>query len=179
VFAFLRRLLAGPKRPAPPPLVLQARSDDPQARRQAAADLAAIPEVWAIDELARLLADRSEPVRLAAAESLRQFGVGAYPQLLDALNHVEPGVGVLAAQLLGAMGRAEAVEPLLAALSYAARPVQLAARRALEQLGPLAVPALEAARVDPQPWVHQQIEGALEKIRAPAPEDTAGGPVRS
>src|SRR5262249_19117117 len=121
--------------------------------RQAALALAAVPEVWAVDELARLLADRSEPVRQAAADGLRQCGIGAYPQLLGALNHADPGVGVLAAELLGALGRAEAAEPLLAALSFAARPVQIAARRALEQLGPLAVPALHAARTEAQPWV--------------------------
>jgi HEAT repeat protein len=169
MLAWLRRLLFGPARPPLPPLVQQARSEDPQARQQAAAQLAGVSEVWAIDELARLLADRSERVRDAAADSLRQFGIGAYPQLLDALNHPDPGAGVKAAELLGALGRAEAVEPLLIALKFAARPVQLAARRALEQLGPLAVAALEGARDEANPWLCQQIDLTMRQIRASTP----------
>jgi hypothetical protein len=60
----------------------------------------------------------------------------------------------------------EAVPPLLIALKYDARPTQGAARKALARLGALAVPALEAARDEPQPWVRQQIEELLSEINA-------------
>jgi HEAT repeat protein len=79
-------------------------------------------------------------------------------------------VGQAAAELLGELRAAEAVEPLLLALKYEKRPVQLAAARALVQVGEPAVEALETVRNDPQPWVRARIEAILAEI-AGAVED--------
>ncbi len=113
--------------------------------------------------------DSHSPVREAARDSLRQRGPAAVPVLLIALKHADANVGKTAAELLGELRAPEAVGPLLVALKYAARPVQVAARRALEGLGPLAVPALEAAREEPQPWVRRQIEEILAQAPSTSP----------
>jgi hypothetical protein len=69
---------------------------------------------------------------------------------------------------------------LILSLKFAPRPVQLAAKRSLTKLGALAVPALLAARDEPQPWIRQQVNEILaEQSPPPTPEPTpdgAGGP---
>ena len=75
----------------------------------------------------------------------------------------------MSAELLGGVPALEVVEPLVLALKYASRPVQLAAKRSLTKLGPLAVPALTAARDEPQPWIRQQVNEILAAA-GPKPE---------
>lgn len=157
---WLQRIF-GLGRPQLPPLVLQARSPDPEARRDAAVQLAAVPEFWALDQLMTLLKDSEAKVREAAKASLRQLGVVAIPALRVGLDDSDPQVATVAAELLGELQMPQAVEPLLVALKFNARPVQVAARKALARMGALAVPALEAARDETQPWVRQQIEELL------------------
>jgi HEAT repeat protein len=161
MFGWLRRWFGG----GSPGLIQQARSIDPQEREQAAVQLGNVPEPWAGEQLLELLPDGYSAVREAAMKSLRQHGQAALPALLTGLNHANAEVGRSSARLLAELQNPDSVDPLLRALKYNARPVQIEARRALESLGSLAVPALEAARLDPQPWVQQQIEEILRTIR--------------
>lgn len=141
-----------------------AASLDPEARRAAAEKLGETPEAWAADELEPLLADAHAPVREAAQASLRRLGIVAVPVLLRGLRSARDEIAVASADLLGESPRPEAVEPLLVALKFAERPVQLAARRALLRHGPAAVPALRAASTESQPWVQAQIAGILKEL---------------
>jgi hypothetical protein len=74
-------------------------------------------------------------------------------------------VGEVAAELLGELHHPDSLEPLVTALKFGTRPVQLAAKRALQAFGPAAVPALHSAQGEQQPWLRRQIEEILEKIR--------------
>jgi HEAT repeat protein len=153
-------------------LCAQAQSPDPALRERSAGLLGGRPEEQAAQELVNLLQDTHSGVRAAACSALRQQGPGALNSLLAGLNHPNPGVAKVTAELLGELNRPEAVEPLLQTLKYGARPAQLAARRALERLGPLALDPLREAAGEPQPWVRQQIVEAVARI-------TAGGAVTS
>jgi HEAT repeat protein len=177
MLGWLSRVLGGSKPTvAEPPLVVQARSDDPAQREAAAGPLAAVPELWAGELLLQMLQDPSAGVRAAAKEGLRKRGVLAAPELLTGLNHADDEVARTAAELLGGLRVPDVVPPLLVALKFGSRPVQLAARRALAQLGPVAVPTLQAAKDDPQYWVRQQVAEILAEIEgappAPAPAGT-------
>jgi HEAT repeat protein len=147
-------------------LCAQARSPDPAAREQGAGLLGQRPEEQAAQALIPLLQDAHTGVRTAARSALLQQGASALNPLLAGLNHPNPDVARVAAELLGELNRPEAVEPLLQTLKYAPRPVQLAARRALERLGPLALDRLRAAGDEPQPWVRQQIAEIVARITA-------------
>jgi HEAT repeat protein len=142
----------------------QAQSPETAQRVQAATGFAELPEPRVVAILVGMLGDVEPSVRVAAGETLKKFGPLAVGLLLEGLKGPHEQAAVCSAELLGEMQSAEAVEPLLRGLKYATRPVQLAARKALERLGPAAVPALEAARGEPQPWVKRQIEDALETI---------------
>jgi HEAT repeat protein len=148
-------------------LTRQARNPDPAIRAQAAADLARRPAEHAAPELIRLLEDLHTPVREAAQNALRQLGPAVREPMLEALNHSNPEVGKFAAEALADLGGPEVVGPLIAALKYAPRPVQMACRRALIRIGPVAVPALQAAVDDPQPWLKQQVREILLELGAP------------
>jgi HEAT repeat protein len=153
-------------KPPLPSLVRQACSLDPAARQQAAEQLGAVPESWAAAQLIELLGDSHSVVRETARASLSRRGADGFAALRQGLGHANSEVAAASAELLGALNTAEAVGPLLTALKYAARPVQLASRRALEQLGQLAIPSLEAVLNEPQPWVRKQIEETLSHIKA-------------
>ena len=100
--------------------------------------------------------------------ALLKRGVLAAPELLSGLNHADVEVAKVSAELLGELRAVEVVRPLVVALKFAPRPVQVAARRALARLGRLAVPELEAVREDPQYWVRQQVAEILGEIRGSA-----------
>jgi GAF domain-containing protein len=166
MFAWLRRLFGGgASPPALHPLARQTLSLDAEERRQAAEALGQTGEAWAAEPLVPLLGDTHSFVRDAARKGLVGLGWVALPALLNGLNHPQAEVGQVAAELLGELRVPESVEPLLVALKYGKRPVQVAAGRALTQLGEQAVPALTAARDEPQPWVRGQIEAVLTAIR--------------
>ncbi len=116
------------------------------------------------EQFARL-ASSDPAVRESAAKALRELGPAALPALHEGLKQADPRVGQASAELLGELRQPESVGPLLVALKYAARPVQLAARPALERLGTLAVPVLQEARSEPQVWVRQQIEEILAQVK--------------
>jgi HEAT repeat protein len=178
MFEWLFNLFRSKPRLPAHPLIAVARSANTAARQKAAEELGAIAEDWATDELFRLVADGTAPVREAAVAGLRHQGARALPILLRNLNHQQPAIAAASADLLGAFPSAEVVEKLLMSLKFGERPVQVAARRALGRCGQAAVPALRAALNETQPWLHAQITGALAEAEAvkesPAPE---GSPV--
>jgi HEAT repeat protein len=155
-------------RPGKPahPLIAVARSANTAARQKAAEELGAIPEDWATDELFRLVADGTAPVREAAIEGLRRQGPRVLPALLRNLKHPQAAVATASADLLGAFPSAEIVEKLLVTLKFAERPVQMAARRSLGRCGQVAVPALRAALNETNPWLRDQIAAALAEAEA-------------
>jgi HEAT repeat protein len=162
----LRQLFARPA--AQPELLRQATSPDAEIRRAAADGLAASSEPWAGPALLGLLGDSHSTVRGAATDALRRLGPTAAPLLQKGLDHSSPEVARAAAELLGEVGSGDHADALLVALKYAQRPVQLAAKRALIQIGPAAGPALEAGTAETHPWVRQQIEEIRAAIRGEA-----------
>ena len=131
MFNWLRSLFGWATRTSLSPLARQVSSPDPEVRRQAAVLLGTATEPAANAQLLLLLQDGHAPIREAAREALRQRGVDALPSLLQALSHDDANVAAPAAELLGTLALPETIEPLLAALKYSKRPVQMAARRAL------------------------------------------------
>lgn len=171
MWQWLRRLFDRPVKREVHPLIRQARSADPEARRGAAGQLTEVPEEWAVDYLVGLSGDSDAAVRECARAGLEQRGESVVPALTRGLNHGEPRVGVVCAESLGHFRHPDAIEPLLLALKYNARPVQLAVRAALIRYGPAVIASLEAGRAETQPWVRQQIEEILDAVRQTAPSD--------
>lgn len=178
MLGLLKRLIRGTPVPPDPPLLVQSRSAEAADREAAAAALATSTEPWAGDVLLQLLVDSHTPVRAAAREALRTRGPAAVPELLRGLSHADQELALVSAELLGGVPSADVVGPLVLALKFAPRPVQLAAKRALTKLGALAVPALLAARDEPQPWIRQQVNEILAEQPPPAenPGMVAPGP---
>ncbi|WP_020468163.1 HEAT repeat domain-containing protein [Zavarzinella formosa] len=158
---WLRRMLAPARRETRPELLVRANSLDAETRRGAVDGLALSAEPWAGPALVNLLGDSHSVVREAANAAFRQLGSNASPILQKGLEHAVPEVAKTSAELLGELGTSEAVGPLLLALKYGPRPVQLAARRSLIKLGEASVPALELAQGETHPWVKQQIDEIL------------------
>jgi HEAT repeat protein len=144
----------------------QTTSLDAGQRQQAAAGLAEFRDQrGAAAALVPLLNDAHTPVREAAASSLRAMGGAALPALLAGLKRSDDDAAAASAGLLGDLGDAAAVEPLIVALKFSARPVQLAAKRALIRLGAPAAEALRGeAADDAQPWLRQQVADVLEQV---------------
>jgi HEAT repeat protein len=118
------------------------------------------------DRLLRLLGDAAAAAREEGKRALRSHGTAALPVLLRGLDDPRDEAAAASAELLGALEDERAVAPLLQALKYSRRTVQLAAARALAATGPAAVPALREALSETQPWVRRQIEAALAAAEA-------------
>jgi HEAT repeat protein len=157
---WLRRLFSSPRKSLSP----DATHPDPEVRRGAAIKLGTVREEWAPEELVFLLGDRHGQVVDAAKASLRQFDMFAFLAIRKGLDHSDPQVGQACAELLGELRRIEVVQPLMVALKYNDRPVQLAAKRALIRCGVVARDAIEASRNESQPWVRQQIDEVLAQL---------------
>jgi HEAT repeat protein len=166
MLSWLRQLFSGEKRSRSPSLVEQALSRHAEVRRLAATLLGEVSERWAADELLRLLADSHTSVREEARQSLWHQGTAALPALLDAVSGSEVEAARVSAERLGELRPPEAIEPLLVALKFSSRPVQMAARRALEQYGAAALPVLRPALAEQQPWVRRQIEEIIARAEA-------------
>lgn len=141
------------------------KNPDPEVRREAAENLASEedPEVSRI--LISLLNDPYESVKSASRNSLIRQGTNATDALIEGLKHGSDEVSCTCADLLGEFRVAQAVDPLLRVLKFGTRPIQLASKKALIQIGSAAVPALEAVLDESQPWVQQQIQDALTQIQ--------------
>jgi HEAT repeat protein len=93
----------------------QLQSPTPSTRRRAAARLGDFGVV-AIAPLRRALVDLDVEVQVAAVGSVGKIGGDeGYQLLLEALQSSELKVRIAAAQLLGEVGRADAIGPLIAA----------------------------------------------------------------
>jgi HEAT repeat protein len=157
----------------------QAHDPEPEQRRRAAEQLGAISDPWVRDELLVLLKDMIADVRNAAREALRRQGAAAVGVLIKAVEDSDPRVAVPAAELLGDLKDPTSVRPLLLVMKFGSVEIRAAAIRALIRYGAAAVPSLEAAIKDPDPWTRMRGEEILAEIRAaqqatpPVPEATA------
>jgi HEAT repeat protein len=158
--------LGGPSTPRG--LREQAHDPDPEQRRRAAEQLGAISDPWVRDELLILLKDVFAEVRDAAREALRKQGTAATGVLVKALEDSDPRVAVPAAEVLGDLKDPMAVRPLMLVMKFGSVEVRAAAIRALIRYGQAAVPALEAATRDHDPWTRMRGEEILADIRAAA-----------
>lgn len=147
-------------------LVRKSRSPDAEARKEAALELAETQSSEAISALMELLKDTHQVVREAAQESLLMQGQAFPEPLIKGLDHPSAQVAEAVAMLLGQLQQPQAIRPLITTLKYAPRPVQMAARRALIQMGAIALEPLEAALTDSHPWVKQQAGEIVKAIRA-------------
>jgi HEAT repeat protein len=156
----------------------QARDPEPDQRRRAAESLGAVAEPWACDVLLRLVQDAIPEVRDAARAALHRQGAAAVGALVKLLDHADPKMAVPAAEMLGQLKAPEAVRPLLLVMKFGALDTRAAAIRALVRYGAAAVPALEVATQDPDPWTRMRSEEILADIRAalPAPAPPAPAP---
>ncbi|MBM4320175.1 MAG: HEAT repeat domain-containing protein, partial [Deltaproteobacteria bacterium] len=146
-------------------LLAALRSPDAAVRQAAAEALGQSGNRQAIDPLCEVLGDQVNGVRLAATRALvqlgwqpvgwrvlrrdrgyafwttRSFWIGTDPErdqlalLLDALRHADADRRRNAAEALGLLGDAAALQPLLAALADADADVRFAAAQALLELG--------------------------------------------
>jgi VWFA-related protein len=147
-------------------LLLLLGDGEGEVRRLAVGALARLGEAAAIPRLVEHLSDQEEPVRIAAAEALLQFGPKAIP---DLVSEVAAGAGggahnaggatagsrlLNAARVLGRVGDDRAVGPLAGLLRAGAEDSRIEAARALGDLGlSEGIPPLRAALADPAPRV--------------------------
>ncbi|QJX00881.1 HEAT repeat domain-containing protein [Frigoriglobus tundricola] len=147
----------------------RARDREPDQRRQAAEALGAVGEPWACEQLLALFQDVIPEVRAAAQDALRRQGAAAVTVLVRALQNGNPTVALPAAEMLGALKHLDAVRPLLIVMKFGSVEIRAAAIRALIRYGAAAVPALETAATDPDPWTRMRSEEILAEIRAANP----------
>ena len=145
-------------------LARQATAPDADQRQQAAVALGAFRDERSAAALMPLLQDTHTAVREAATASLRGHGPAALAALLEGLKSPSADVAAASATLLGDLGDPAAAEPLVVAMKFSERPVQLAAKRALIRLGAAAAGALRAGADDPSPWIRQQFGELLEQF---------------
>jgi HEAT repeat protein len=144
----------------------QVRDDDPAERRKAADALGGVAEPWACNDLLALLKDTIAEVRDAARAALKRQGAAAVPVLVKAVENGDPRVAVPAAETLGELKHPDAVRPLMLVMKFGSVEIRAAAIRALIRYGSAAVPALQEATQDPDPWTRMRGEEILAEIRA-------------
>lgn len=118
-----------------------------------------------IERLTLRLRNPQSNVRVRAAERLVEFGPVAFAPLRNALHLAEADVQVVAAEGLGKLGDAEAVEPLLQLLETSQSPVRVAAADALGRLGEArAAPGLQGLLKDKDLLVRAAAATALGEL---------------
>jgi HEAT repeat protein len=124
----------------------------------------------AIPELAELLADASDEVRIAASDALRRLKAReSIPRVLDLLGHPDGGVRLRAVDLLPWLEAKESVPQvtkLLLDREGGVRGIAVAALAKLEGR-PATRKFLLVLKMDPAPWVRLQAARALAEVRAP------------
>jgi HEAT repeat protein len=152
--------------PAVEPLTKALRTDDQDARQEAAMALGEIGDARAVPPLIVVLKDDDYSVRRKAAAALGKLGdARAVEPLIAALKDDAWQVREGAAAALGELGDARAVEPLIAVLKDHRKWVQRGATDALVKLGSVAVKPLIAALRDRDPGVRSGVANALEGLR--------------
>jgi HEAT repeat protein len=111
---------------------------DADVRYEVAMALGTFRYTEAVNLLISLMSEapRDDCVDSAAAMAIQWLGMPAVPPLLGLLEHDEPKIRALAADVLGFIGAEEAIEPVAALLQ------------------------------DPEEWVRSTAEEAIEDIRA-------------
>jgi len=125
------------------------------------------------------LRDANNDVRCQASGALAKFGRGAVELLTTVLADPDPDVRIVAAGVLGDIGDASVVEPLVGALRDANDDVRGAAAGALIRAGSAAVDPLIGATKDSDRNVRLYAAGALKYIGDPRAIDALRDLARS
>lgn len=162
-----------PPGPAAIPRLVEALGDPSwRVRRLAAARLAQLPpSAELVQQLVSLLGRRGETgARNAAASVLSQMGAAALPAVGELLAHADADQRKFAAEILGELGRPEAVPGLIAALDDVDANVRAAAGEALGRIGgPQARRALEGLLASADPLLRICGLEGLTRLRTPPP----------
>ncbi|KAF5062082.1 HEAT repeat [anaerobic digester metagenome] len=118
-------------------LIVLAAHDDPDVRWKACVSLGEIGDVRAAPALVDRLADHDRFVRTRAVSALVRLGSPALPLLTIALEDPDVRVRVGAADVLGQIGDAAAIEGLLIAIKDPVESVRRSAAVALLRLNPV------------------------------------------
>ncbi|GMU61383.1 MAG: hypothetical protein AMXMBFR34_31460 [Myxococcaceae bacterium] len=173
-----RALDALPAGPAAAPKLVEALGDPSfRVRRLAANRLAQVePTPLVVSQLVALLGRRGETgARNAAASVLAQMGEAARAAVAGLLEHVDPDQRKFAADILGELGKEEAVPGLVAALDDGDGNVRAAAAEALGRIGGgVARRSLEGLLRAGDPLLRVCALEGLARLRAPPPLPALG-----
>ncbi|HYO87483.1 MAG TPA: HEAT repeat domain-containing protein [Candidatus Limnocylindrales bacterium] len=134
---------------AVPGLVLALTDEDGLVRREAAEALGVVRDPAALPALLDGLSDSDLPVRRAVAAAIVNLGESALPALQERLAQAPAGQRTALADILGGLGAAESVAPLVGLAADAEPSVRAAAVTALGKLAhPDAVPILSECLTD-------------------------------
>ncbi len=130
-----------------------------------------------IDPLISAMKDEDKKIRFAASSALLKFGVKAVPSLIAELSNYQSSVRICAVETLGKIGKASAIDPLIATLMDEKEDeiVREYAVYALEKIGKPAVKSLITALKDlKDPFAIAPLTAALHyneaEVRATASE---------
>lgn len=128
--------------------------------------LGQIRDSRAAPAVARLIGHDDPDVQAMVNNVLEQFGPGAVPPTLAALNDEQPQVREHAAHILGLLGEDAAVPALATALTDAHWEVRFAAATALAEIGtPAARAAFQAALNDADARVRQLAQALAKRMK--------------
>jgi len=132
-----------------PALLIATQDSDVSVRQKAVYALGQIGDIRAIDALIIRLGDDVQDVQWTAREVLETFGKKATPRLIHALTSTSIPIRELSASLLGDIGDASTITPLIDALETDAWQVRFAIVEALGAIGDRqALPAIEQMTKD-------------------------------
>ncbi|MEN6643793.1 MAG: HEAT repeat domain-containing protein [Armatimonadia bacterium] len=161
-----------PDKSAVAPLITALGDADPGVRETAVQALGAIKDLRATEPLIAAFNDANQTVCTATKAVLTSYGAEAVPALVAALKDPAPAVRGGAAEVLGTLKDARAVEPLIAASRDANQGVSAAAKTAVAAHGSGAVDALVVALRDTDAGTRRdavELLGALKDPRAVEP----------
>lgn len=111
-----------------------------------------------VQELIAALGDENDDVRRRAQVALQDLGVMAIGPLSEALLHAEPEVRRRVAAILGHVGDARAVEPLIAALRALEAQDDLTRVQIVDALGHFGDPRAVAALLEVLPGASSSVQ---------------------
>jgi hypothetical protein len=152
--------------PTPKRMARRLQSPRPEVRLEAIKTLATIPKPWAMELLFPLLDHADTALSAAARADLLSRGAALVPVVSGRIDRSDPATAKRLLELLADLKIPEAAQSLLQTLKYSERPSQLAAKQALIRCGSVAIPALEQAREEPNPWLKRQIEEVLTALNS-------------
>ena len=155
-----------------PSLLSALRDESWRVRRLAAERLGALEATaQTMHQLVGMLGQRDDTgARNAAAAVLSQLGAAVVPAIVTLLAHADPDQRKFAADILGSVGRVEAVGPLVSALEDRDPNVRTAAAEALGHVGgPEARRALEKLLESRDVLLRVCALEGLSELRLPVP----------